>query len=88
MRPQLFTAGILIALMGAAFYVVVLPISFAWSIPFVIAGGVMSLVSFFLPPSPGPVQPPEGYRFCVFCSTSVLLSSERCQHCNGLQPKA
>jgi len=46
----------------------------------------MCLVSLFMSESPGPVKPPTGFRFCVFCSTLVPTSSERCPQCNGIQP--
>jgi hypothetical protein len=73
--------------MGAGFYVLALPFIYFWSVPFLIGGGVMMVASFFLRESPGPMSPPEGYRFCVFCSTPVPMASERCPHCNGLQPR-
>ncbi len=87
MRPQLLIGGLLVALTGVVFYLVPLPLVYFWSLPFVIGGGVMSLASLFMAEGPGPVMPPEGFRFCVFCSTPVPLASERCPHCNGLQPK-
>ncbi len=87
MRPQLFVGGALVALMGAGFYLLQLPLVYFWSVPFAIGGGIMALASFFLPPSEGPLKPPEGFRFCVFCSTPVALGAERCPHCNGVQPK-
>ncbi len=74
-------------LTGVGFYVLGLPLVFYWSLPFVIVGALMSIASFFLSEGPGPLKPPEGFRFCVFCSTSMPLGSERCPHCNGLQPK-
>jgi hypothetical protein len=87
MRSQLFVAGVLIFVMGAAFYVLLVPLVSVWGIPFMAGGGVMALASFFLAESLGPVQPPEGYRFCVYCGTPVKLGADRCQHCNGVQPK-
>ena len=86
MRPQLFVGGLLVALMGAGFYALQLPFVYFWSIPFVIGGGVMMVASLFLPESEGPVKPPEGFRFCVYCSTPVSLVSERCPRSNGVQP--
>jgi hypothetical protein len=85
MRSQLLVAGILVALMGAAFYLLQIPLVFFWSVPFVIGGGLMAVASAFLPESEGPVKPPEGYRFCPYCSTPVLLGEKRCQYCGGIQ---
>lgn len=73
--------------MGAGFYLLELPLVYFWSVPFVIGGLLMMGVSYFLDEGAGPVQPPEGYRFCVFCSTPVLMGADRCTHCNGVQPK-
>lgn len=87
MRPQLFAGGLLVALMGAVFYVLGLPFVYYWSIPFVVAGLVMVMASVFLPEGPAPLAPPEGYRFCVFCSTPVSIDEDRCPHCNGYQPR-
>ena len=87
MRPQLFVGGLLAVLLGVLFYAVPLPLVFFSSIPFVIGGGIMALASFFMSEGPGPIPPPEGSRFCVFCSTPVPVGSERCPHCNGLQPR-
>jgi len=85
MRPQLLVGGLLVAAMGAGFYVLQLPLVFFWSLPFIIGGAIMMVVSFFVAESLGPVQPPEGFRFCPFCSTPVPTGAERCPHCNGLQ---
>jgi len=87
MRPQLLVGGLLVVLMGAGFYFTALPLVYFWSIPFVFGGGIMALASLFMSEGPGPIRPPEGYRFCVFCSTPVPLQQERCPQCNGLQPK-
>ncbi len=73
--------------MGAGFYVLEIPLVYFWSLPFVIGGAVMSAASWFMSESEGPVEPPEGYRFCAYCSSPVKLESERCSHCNGIQPK-
>lgn len=75
------------ALMGAGFFVLQLPFVYFWSIPFLIGGGIMMLASLFLSESGGPVKPPEGFRFCVYCSTPVPLDTERCTQCNGVQPR-
>jgi hypothetical protein len=87
MRPQLLVGGLFVALLGAVFYILPLPLTYAWSVPLVVGGGLMCLASFLLSESPGPVKPPEGFRFCVYCSAQVPIASERCPHCNGLQPK-
>jgi hypothetical protein len=87
MRSQLFIGGILVAAMGVGFFALQLPILYFWGLPFAIGGAIMAIASFFLPESQGPVMPPEGYRFCVFCSTPVPLGAERCPHCNGVQPR-
>lgn len=87
MRPQLFFGGLLVAFMGAGFYALQLPLVYFWSIPFAVAGAIMIAVSFFLPEAEGHVLPPPGFRFCVYCSTPVSLDSQRCPHCNGVQPR-
>ena len=87
MRPQLLFGGLLVALMGGGFYVLELPFAFFWSLPFGVAGVIMIAASFLLGETEGPVKPPEGFRFCPFCSTPVEVSSERCPHCNGVQPR-
>ena len=87
MRSQLLVGGLFVGLLGVGFYALQLPFVYFWSIPFGVGGVIMILVSFFLPESTGPLKPPEGFRFCVFCSTPVPLTSDRCPHCNGLQPK-
>lgn len=86
MRSQLFAAGAFSLGLGVFFYVFALPIVFAWSLPFVLSGAFMMLVSPFLKESEGPVRPPEGFQFCVFCSTLVPVGAERCSHCGGRQP--
>ncbi len=72
---------------GVGFYFLALPLVFYWSLPFMIVGGMMSIASFLLAEGPGPLKAPEGFRFCVFCTTPVPMSSARCPHCNGLQPR-
>jgi hypothetical protein len=72
--------------LGALLFVVALPFLYFWSIPLMVGGGVMALASFFLAETEGPVTPPPGYRFCVFCSTPVPEEASRCPRCNGLQP--
>lgn len=87
MRPQLFAGGLLVALMGAGFFLLEIPFLYFWSLPFIGGGVIMMVGGFLLPESTGPVIPPEGHRFCVFCSTPVRIGEARCPHCNGLQPK-
>ena len=87
MRPQLFIGGLLVALTGAGFYVLALPFVYFWSVPFGVGGALMMIASLFLPETEGPVKPSEGFRFCVFCSTPVPVTAERCPHCNGVQPR-
>jgi len=86
MRSQLLVAGAFAVVLGVLFYVLELPIVYLWSFPLIIGGGLMVLFSPFLKESEGPLTPPEGYRFCVFCSTLVALGAERCGHCGGRQP--
>ena len=86
MRSQLLIAGAFSVGLGILLDVIALPVVSAWSIPLIVGGGLMAVVSPFLKESEGPLAPPEGYRFCAFCSTPVLLSEERCGHCGGRQP--
>lgn len=88
MRSQLLAGGLLVALLGVALYVLEVPLVDAWSLPFLVGGGIMAVASFLLPERTGGVEPPAGYRFCRFCSTPVPLAAERCPHCNGLQSEA
>jgi hypothetical protein len=87
MRPQLLFGGVLVALMGVGLFVIALPFAFYWSLPFGVAGVIMIAAGFILAETEGPVQPPEGFRFCPYCSTLVPLGSERCPHCDGVQSR-
>ncbi|MDG6990805.1 MAG: hypothetical protein JRM99_05215 [Nitrososphaerota archaeon] len=87
MRPQLVAGGLMVGVIGAAFFVLEVPLAYFWSIPFMVGGLIMIVAGFFLPEGPAPLAPPEGYRFCVFCSTPVAEDAERCPHCNGHQPR-
>jgi len=87
MRPELLAGGLFVAFLGVVFYVFPLPLVFAWSFPLMAGGGLMCVASLFMSESPGPVKPPEGFRFCVYCSNEVPIASERCPNCNGVQPK-
>jgi len=88
MRSQLFVAGVIVGGTGAASYVLQIPLMALWSIPFMAGGGLMIVASLFLSESHGPVQPPEGYRFCAYCGNPVKLDQARCERCNGFQPGA
>ena len=88
MRSQLFVAGVIIGGTGVASYVLQIPLMELWSIPFMAGGGLMIVASLFLSESHGPVQPPEGYRFCAYCGNPVKLDQARCERCNGVQPGA
>lgn len=74
-------------MLGVVFYLIQVPLVFFWSIPFAVGGGLMAVAGMLAPEGGGPVEPPEGYSFCVFCGTPVKLEADRCPHCNGLQPK-
>jgi len=86
LRPQLIGAGVLVMILAAALYLLEIPLVYFWSVPFAIGGGVMAVLGLVVPESAGPVEPPEGYRFCRYCSTPVRLDAKRCDHCNGIQP--
>ncbi len=88
MRSQLLVAGMMTAGLGVVFYVTALPLVFFWSLPFLVGGAFMMVISPFLKEGEGPIQPPEGFRFCDFCTTLVPMDADRCPHCSGLQPKA
>lgn len=87
MRPQLFTSGLLVILLGVGFYILRIPIAYSWSIVFVAGGALMAIASFFVSEGTGPIQAPKGYRFCRYCSAAVPLQAERCPQCNGLQSR-
>ncbi len=84
MRSSMVVSGGIIALTGVAFFVTL--DGEAWLA--LIAGGfVVLVIGFLLEEVTDRVEPPEGHRFCPFCSTPVLIGAERCSHCNGLQPE-
>jgi hypothetical protein len=87
MRSQLLVGGTMIGLTGLAFFVLQIPFAYFWSIPFMIGGLIMAAVSPFLSESEGPVRPPEGYIFCVFCSVLLPAGTEKCENCGGHQPR-
>jgi hypothetical protein len=85
MRSSLVVSGGIISLTGGVLFVTL--DGTAWLA--LIAGGVVALVAgFLLGEMADKVEPPPGYRFCLFCSTPVMEGAERCGHCNGLQPMA
>jgi hypothetical protein len=84
MRPQLFWGGAIVFLSGAGIYLVLL---LDIAVPLAVGGAIMIIASFFLPEKSVSIAPPDGFTFCVFCSTPVPLNSDRCPHCNGLQPR-
>ena len=85
MRSQLLVSGALVILLGVAFYVLQIPLVYSWSLVFIAGGALMSLSSFFVGERAGPIAPPEGFRFCRFCSAAVPLQAPRCPQCNGIQ---
>lgn len=85
MRSSLILTGLIIVALGLALYLLEIPFAYLWSFPFMAGGVVFVLVGSLLKESTTNVEPPEGYRFCRFCNTPVLLTVERCDHCNGLQ---
>lgn len=87
MNSGLFFGGLMVALMGASFYFLEIPLVYFWSLPFVVGGGLMAFASPFVMERKGPVPPPEGYRFCAYCTELVKLGVERCPRCGGLQPQ-
>ena len=92
MRVQLLTAGVLIALLGGALFVLDISLNFLlayyWSLVFLAGGTLMALAGLFASPGSGPVAPPDGYRFCKFCSAPVPSDVVRCPQCNGVQSEA
>jgi hypothetical protein len=87
MRSRLFFAGAMMLIFSAVLFVLQLPLVFFWSIPFGISGIIMMIVAPFLKESEGPVKPPDGYVFCVYCSNVISASATRCNYCNGKQPR-
>ncbi|HYC11431.1 MAG TPA: hypothetical protein VEC02_02065 [Nitrososphaerales archaeon] len=85
MRSQLLVSGILVMLMGLAFYILQIPIAYSWSVVFIAGGAIMAGGSLFVGEKEGPIEAPDGYRFCRFCSATVPLQAARCPKCNGLQ---
>ena len=106
MRPQLFSAGVLVFGLGILLYIIgsLFPQTYVdtvtgnpitspgvapvFSIPFIVGGAAMVVVSPFLGPGQLPVLAPDGFRYCVFCSNLVRADAARCDRCNGVQPRA
>ena len=86
MRSQLLVGGLLVAGMGLVFIVTQLPLIYFWGYPFAVGGAVMALAAPLLPEREGPVQPPDGFRFCVYCSKLVPDGEPTCEYCGGRQP--
>ncbi len=85
MRSSLVVSGGILVLTGIVLFVALS--GEAWLA--LIAGGAVVLVSgFFLKEVTDRIEPPQGYHFCMFCSTLVTDGAERCSHCNGLQTTA
>jgi len=85
MRSSLVVSGGIISATGVALFVALA--GEAWLA--LVAGGVVVLVSgLLLEEAIDRVEPPSGYHFCLFCSTTVMDGAERCGHCNGLQETA
>ena len=57
----------------------------AFSVPFVAAGLGMMAASPFLKPSDLPVRPPDGHKFCPYCSSTIPADAVRCPKCDGVQ---
>jgi hypothetical protein len=57
-----------------------------WGILTVAAGIVLAAVGVVAKERTGPIEPPPGYRFCVFCTATMPIDALRCPVCNGVQP--
>jgi len=58
-----------------------------WGVVTILAGLALTGIGFFAKERNGPVEPPPGQKFCVFCSVMMPQEAPRCPQCNGLQPK-
>ncbi len=87
MRPSLILTGIITAGLGLSFYALAIPFVFSWSFPFMIGGLVFVAAGAVAKESPGHIEPPDGYVFCVFCNTPILVGTPKCDRCNGVQPR-
>ena len=85
MRSSLVVSGGIITATGVALFAAL--DGDAWLA--LVAGGFVVMISGFLldEATTERVEPPQGYRFCPFCTTPVMVGEERCSHCNGLQPE-
>jgi hypothetical protein len=96
MRSSLVVAGLLTFGLGVVIWIVELPFAALGdlafpalnspSAPFLVGGVLMIVVGSLIKESTSKIEPPEGYRFCPFCSTPVLIGEKRCDYCGGLQP--
>ncbi len=86
MRPSLILTGIITAGLGLSFYALAIPFVFSWSFPFMIGGLVFVVAGAFVKETVGHIDPPDGYVFCVFCNTAILVGTLKCDRCNGVQP--
>ena len=59
----------------------------SWGIVTILTGLALSGIGVFANERSGPLEPPPGQTFCVFCSAVIPQDSPRCPQCNGLQPK-
>jgi hypothetical protein len=85
-RSSLVFSGLLSSGLGLLLYILEVPFGFSWSIPLMVGGLVFMIAGFIVSETEGRIEPPPGYRFCLFCSTPVKLDAKRCEQCNGLQP--
>jgi hypothetical protein len=85
-RSSLVITGIFTAGLGLLFYVLELPFVFNWSFPFMVGGLIFVIVGAIVHETPGYIEPPPGYMYCVFCNTSILIGTKRCERCDGVQP--
>lgn len=86
MRSQLLMGGLFVMGMGLILILLDLPLVYYWGFPFAIGGALMALAAPFLPESEGPIKPPEGFRFCVYCTKLVPVMETNCEYCGGRQP--
>jgi hypothetical protein len=95
-RTSLVFAGLLVTGLGALLFGIetvfsplggtALPSLLSPATPFVAAGLIMLVIGAFLREGSGPVQPPEGFAFCVYCGNLMKSDQPRCDKCGGLQP--
>ncbi len=59
----------------------------AWGFISVAAGVLLIVIGIFAKERSGPIEPPPGEKFCVFCSNTMPVGASKCPYCNGLQPR-